>query len=672
METTLTGIFNAAATVGVGLAVGGVALAGAALGYWIAGPRLLKPTTQKAYVVTGYTPGTVFKALWPLNWFKGKSKKQFVVKDGPQWYMKGGSSAPEEVSLNTFSVSISKKDGEALTLKDHVKAEVETEFYIRVDKSSDEAIIQALQSFGVVNDATISKVLEASFDSALRQAAANMNVEEIHADREKFLQTVKTSMDLKPFGLELVDVALRSFRQAALDSFNENDYFDAQGLEKIRKTTEASRKKVNDEVKSTQTLIAERDKEEAIKQLKIAEQQEAARLAKEEEVARMTAEQQKRVAEIQAKEEKEAELAKIQAAQETEARAIEKARQIGLADEQKAQALAIAKEEREKASREAEIAKQKQVELAERDKQIALHGKMLEEAAAEKAANEKKAEAVEAEESVKTARQLAEAERNKKVEIIKAEEEAGRTAAGEKIAADAKVYVAQKEAEAAREQASGIAEALRIEAIAESEAAKVRAEGAYQESFQALKALADGKMAEAEAQRKLNEAVNALSAEARGYLIDKIRAEITPEIVRELTASIGKIDKFTVTSMDGVPYPGAGVGASGGGAAGGGANDGVINQAYTALLRHKIDAPVLGMILEQLGGDTEVTKNLPGIDKIISSAAGSTPAAAPAFESAANDNAAVVEEPTPSTAVVAKGRKGAGGTGPTTPSAPAP
>ena len=486
----------------VSFALSGTGLVIIILLLWWKGPRMLKPDTQKAYIVTGYK----FPTVW--------NKEQFVIKSKPQMYLGLGSSRPEVVNLNSFSVQIERKGKEmALTLKDHVKAEVEAVFYIRVNKSDDAAIIQAKQSLGEIDEQRIREFLEPTFDAGLRVAAATMTIEEIHSERQKFLDTVKQAVDLKPYGLELTDVALRRFGQAALADFNANDSFDAQGLKKVTGIIMESEKVRNDLNQTTATEIAERNQQEEVKRLEIKESQRQAELGQGERIQQAEAEQAKRVAEFRAQNQQQADMAAIKAEEETGARRIAKDRELALAEEEKQRALAIAKAQREEQTESAQITKQKTVETAERDKQIALHAKAAEEAAAQEAANEASAKAVEAEQAVITVKSVAEADRQKQIEVIAAETEAGKAAASEKITAEARLLVAEKSAEAARIEAAGLAEAVKIEAAAESEAAEVRARAAYQEEFQKRKAVADGMGAEADAQK---EAVRGAECAERG------------------------------------------------------------------------------------------------------------------------------------------------------------
>lgn len=601
---TLSGIFNVAANVGAWVGYVSAVAVPVIGGYlaWFKGPRQLKAENDVARVVTA--------RQWP-NIFK---KSKIVAKDGAKMYLNWGASQPSEIPLETFRVDVTRKGKDsALTLEDKVKAEVNAEFFVRVDTSSDETIIRALESLGGAIDSNkISDYCTPKFDAALRSAAAKMQIEQVQTEREQFRNSVKEALDtLKDDGLVLIDVALRQLNQSPLEDFDPNNFFDAQGLKKVTGIIEESKQTINDTKQKAETAILERNKEEQVRRLTITEQQREATLGQAERVSKMESEQAKRIAEIQAKTKEESRTAEIRSEQAVEQARIAKDQQVAVSEEGKQAAVAVARTERERKTREAEIGTK-----------IVLHAKAQEEADAERAANEKRAEAVEAEESVVTARQVAEANRSKQIEVIASEADAQKAAAAERIAAETRVAVAEMGKREATEQA----EAVLIEARAAKEAAQLAAEGAYADVFQKAKAVADGKMADAEAQKALNEAINNLSDAAKQHLVDMARINMTPEAIREAMKAVEKIDGISITSMDGM------AGAFGGvaGTVDGGQNNGggdPMAQLVNGLVRYKLTEPLLEKVIGSVGGDKAIARNVPGAQ----SAEVVAPAAVPAL-----------------------------------------
>ena len=609
--------------------IGGAAtLVGGLLALW-KGPKLLKPENETAKIVTA-------KGLNPF-----RRSEKIIAKDGPKFFWGWSASKSSDIPLETYKVPVERKGKtEALVLKDFVKAEVFAEFYVCVDSSTPASMARALEALGgKIDQQKIAEFCMAKFDGALRAAASGMEIEDVQSNREAFRDAVKKALDtLQQDGLRLVDISLRQLNQSPIGDFEPTNLLDAQGLKKVTKIVEESKKIVNDTRQENRVLIAERDKEAENKTLLIDEQKKKATLEQGERVKQLEAEQGRRVAEFEAEQSKQAEMARLQAAQETEARRIEKKKEVALAEEKRQESVAVAQTQREAASRQAEIAKLKALELAEQDKKVALHKKGQEEAAAAQLANEARAKAVAAEQSVVTAKEVAEAERLKQVEVLTAQKDAEKVAAGQRINADAQVYVAEKNAEAAKTEAKGRSEALTISAEAEVSAAKKRAEASYQAEYQPLKAAADGKAAEAEAEKKLNEARNALSDEARKLILDLERTRITPQALEVMVAAIANIDSLNVTSINGMT-PVSGGGGAGGGDPGVGSSRGTLfEQFFDAANNNALNKTLMRKLIASVGGDTSIADNLPDFGMPSNSnapaapkpAAEATPVAAPA------------------------------------------
>jgi uncharacterized membrane protein YqiK len=628
----LSHLFNQAAIYGP-IALGGLAAAGIAA--W-KGPRQLEPDNENAKIVTARNFPNIFKS------------SKIVAHNGIQMYLGMGASKVTDVPLKTFKVNVERNKKEAVILGDNVKAELVAEFYVRVDTSTPQNIIRALESLsGDFSDKKIEEFCKPQFDDALRSAASKLTIETMQSERKDFLEAVKNALSsLEETGLKLVDVSLLQMNQAPLADFDPNNFFDAKGLKKVKEVIEESLTAVNNTEQTRKLEREERNKEAAKQALIITEEQRKATLEQEQRVKELEANQARAVAEFQAEQQKQAKLAELKAAQETDAQQIQKDKTIAVANETKAKELAIAAEDRAAAAEQAKIAKNKTVELAEQDKRIALHQKTAEEAKAQTTANEAKAKAVEAEQAVVTATKVAEAERSKKVAVIAAEQTAETAAAGKRIDADATVYVAQKEAEASTTRATSNAQSAKIEAAAAAEAAELKAKGVYAETYQPLKAQADGDFEKAKALEALNKAVNTLSDEARRQQVDLERVKITPEVVEKWMLAVGNIDNLNVTHFTGAP--GIGGSAQGGGAQGASAPGNILDQFVSATQRMGLEKVVLGKLIESIGGDKRVADGLPsfgstapaGNDNPVPAAA--APAAAPAAPAAPSATTAAV------------------------------
>jgi uncharacterized membrane protein YqiK len=207
---------------------------------------------------------------------------------------------------------------------------------------------------------------------------------------------------------------------------------------------------------------------------------------------------------------------------------------------------------RERELRQLEIGRETAVETARMESNIEISRRSLEQSAAQAEAEAARAQAVEAEERVKTVRESEAARRRHAVEVLIAEKEAEET---------------------------------RIAAAAEQVRAAV----------------------EAESQRLLNEAENVLSDSARASLFKRRLLERIEGIVRESVRPMEKIEGIRILHVDGLN--GAGGGGGGGGGGGRSATDEVIDSA----LRYRVQAPLIDQILSEIGVEGGSLSRMPGL-----------------------------------------------------------
>jgi len=221
------------------------------------------------------------------------------------------------------------------------------------------------------------------------------------------------------------------------------------------------------------------------------------------------------------------------------------------------------------------------------------------------------AQAVAAEEQVITSRETEIAERAKRIELIEASKEAERQAISVKV-----------EAEAEREAAANRAEAFRLAAEGEAEAEKLRAEAA-RVRFEV----------EAAGQRAVNEAANLLSSDQISLQMKLALLKVLPEVVRESVRPLEAIDSIKIVQVDGLTQKG---GTSASSASVGGSGN-LANDAVSAALAYRAQAPVIDGLMKELGLDGASLANLV-------QGAAQVPVA-PAIHAPANDaSAGVVRE----------------------------
>jgi uncharacterized membrane protein YqiK len=502
------------------------------------------------------------------------------------------------VNMNTLRLEVRRANEAALITRDRMRVDVQAEFYVRVQPTS-EAIANAAQTLGMrtMNPEALKELVEGKFVDALRAVAAEMAMIELHEQRVDFVQKVQqaVSEDLLKNGLELESVSLTGLDQTSKDHFNPDNAFDAEGLTKLTESIEERRKRRNEIEQDTEVAIARKDLEADRQKLEVGREQEYARLEQEREIAVRRASQEAEIAREQAEQKREAEQAEILAAQQTDQaritservvseERIEMQRQVREKEINKERAIESADIEKTKAVDSAEIEKRKALELSEQDRAIAIATKSREKSEAEAEADRARADAVRAEEQVQTVRAAEIAERDKQIELVEASKEAERQAIQITVAAEAEKAAAQDHADAVRIESQGDADKARLEAEGAAAAEKLAAAAAEQRY-----------RVDAEGKRRLNEAENLLNSEQIARDIRLRLIEQMPDIIRESVRPMERIEGIKIYQVDGL---GGGGGVSGNGESGGG---NLADQVVTSALRYRAQAPLIEALLKELG-----------------------------------------------------------------------
>jgi uncharacterized membrane protein YqiK len=461
------------------------------------------------------------------------------------------------VNMNTVRLAVERKNTDALITLDRLRIDVKAEFYVRVRPDAN-AIAMAAQTLGMrtMHPDALKDLVEGKFVDALRSVAAGMTMNQLHEQRAEFVQKVQqvSSNDLAMNGLELESVSLTGLDQTSIEHFNANNAFDAEGLTKLTEQIELRKK-------DTRVQIEQKNLEASQQSFQIARDNEFARLEQEREIEMRRAAQAAEVAREQAKRNQESEQARIAAKQ--------------LVDSQQIEA--------DKAVQEARIAQEQALEIARQEQQIAVQNKSREESQAKAEADEARAKSAAAEEQVATARETEIAEREKRIELIEAAKAAEREAIRVKV-----------EAQAEKEAATNRAEAVRLEAEGQAEAEKLRAE-ASRVRFEV----------EAAGQRAINEAANILSSGQVSLQTKLALLKVLPELVRESAKPLEAIDSIKIVQVDGLTRS-----SSSGDAPAASGNGNLANDALSAALSYRAQAPIIDGLMKELGLDGSTLEGL--------------------------------------------------------------
>ncbi|EGO7673762.1 flotillin family protein [Escherichia coli] len=465
------------------------------------------------------------------------------------------------INMNTLKLEVSRSTIDSLITKDRMRVDVVVAFFVRV-KPSVEGIATAAQTLGqrTLSPEDLRMLVEDKFVDALRATAAQMTMHELQDTRENFVQGVQNTVaeDLSKNGLELESVSLTNFNQTSKEHFNPNNAFDAEGLTKLTQETERRRRERNEVEQDVEVAVREKNRDALSRKLEIEQQEAFMTLEQEQQVKTRTAEQNAKIAAFEAERRREAEQTRILAE-----------RQIQETEIDREQVVRSRKVEAEREVRIKEIEQQQVTEIANQTKSIAIAAKSEQQSQAEARANLALAEAVSAQQNVETTRQTAEADRAKQVALIAAAQDAETKAVELTVRAKAEKEAAEKEA--AEMQAAAIVE------LAEA----TRKKG----------------LAEAEAQRALNDAINVLSDEQTSLKLKLALLQSLPAVIEKSVEPMKSIDGIKIIQVDGLNRGGAAGDAASGSVSGGN----LAEQALSAALSYRTQAPLIDSLLNEIG-----------------------------------------------------------------------
>ncbi len=515
-------------------------------------------------------------AVWLLHWlYLRSSKERAFVRTGlggQKVVLDGGAFVLPivhdviPVNMNTLRLEVSRGRDKALITKDRMRVDVIAEFYVRVAAKA-EAVANAAQTLGLrtMEPEQLKELVEGKFVDALRTAAAEMTMVELHEKRGAYIRRVREMVaeDLTKNGLELEAASLTQLDQSGMEFFNPSNAFDAEGLTRLTEQIEHRKKQRNDVEQDTLIAIRNKNLEAEKLSLEIDREGEYARLNQQREVEIARARQRAEVATERAQREEASEGAQIAAKQTIDAARIR--------SEQSIEQERIGKE---RTIQGAEIERRMSMELAEQKRAIAIARESKAQSEAQAEAEIARALAISAEEKVFTAREVEMAERKKAIDLIGAAQVAERDALRLTSAAQAEKAASADRGFALRAQAEADADADKIKSLA----MRVRAE------------------IEAEAMRMMNEAHNMLTPEARMSALRMRLVEKAEGIIRESVRPMERIEGIKILQVDGLGGSGGGHNADSGGH-NGNFSDNVVNSA----LRFRAQAPLVDQLLREIG-----------------------------------------------------------------------
>ena len=487
------------------------------------------------------------------------------------------------VNMNTVRISVVHHSEDALITQDRMRVNVNADFYVRVVPEPG-SVATAARTLGSKTTSVdgMRLLLEARFNDALRSAAAEQSMETLHESRSGFAKRVRelASVDIGAVGLEIDNVSISRLDQTSREFFNPNNAFDAAGLTKLTAEIEERRKKRNEIERDAQVAIQRKNLSAEQQMLELQREEEYARLQQERDIAIRRAQQQSMITVESSEMKRGAQVAEVNANEAVEKARIASERVLRedkIRLEQQLKTIEIA---RSLAIEMAETERRKTLEIAQQatEIEIAQHSTLRNAAQAEAEAS--RAQAVKAEESVVSTREIERAEREKTLALVAAAREV-----------EAKGMALVQQAAAEQDAAGRRAATTLVLAEADAKAERLRQE-ANDLRFEV----------ESRGRRALNEAENVASPEtmalrARLAAIDRIEA-----VVRESAKPLEHISDIKIVHVDGLTGSGSREGAAGEAGVGS-----VADQVMNSALKYKLQAPLVDALLDAagMGGPTQ-------------------------------------------------------------------
>ena len=428
----------------------------------------------------------------------------------------------EVMDITLKTVTISRQGKEGLICKDNLRADIKVNFFVRVNKTSED-VIQVAQAIGcerASDKEALVDLFDAKFSEALKTVGKQFDFVELYNSREKFkleiLRTIGTDLN----GYVLDDCAIDYLEQTSVEVLSPDNILDVEGIKKITKITSEQQILSNQIRREKEKTVTKQDVEAKETVLQLEKQLSETEEKQKREIANIKAREGAEIAKVEQEQKLISENARIATEEEVQVAEENKERQVIVARKNKERTEAIESETVLKDQQIEENEREKIVAMArmEKDKALEAEQKKMQEVIRERIEVQKSV--VAEEEKIKDTQAQAEAERQKLVAIKEAEKEAEtnlvteiKSAEANRKAAEYKTEQRILEAKAAQEAADKEANATKI--LAEAQAAEAAALG-----------ISEAQVIEAKAEAREKEG----SVEARIILeTSKAEAESTKE-----------------------------------------------------------------------------------------------------------------------------------------------
>lgn len=366
----------------------------------------------------------------------------------------------EEINMRAMPLEVARSGNASLMTEDRLRLDLEMEFNLRV-LPTPQGVATAAQAVGSRSLRTegLHELLDGRLVGAMQAVVATKTMDQLHENRGDFVKEVESQLtdNLEQNGLRLESASLTRFDQASLASLDENNAFNAVGMRKLAEIISANRK---------QRASIEADADVSVRQTQLDSLKRKLEIEREQQESEIA--QRQTVEETRAASDAAQEAARQHARQEAERAKIDAERQTRLAEIQRD--LALRQEESE-----ALLA----AETTKIDSQIALSLKRAEEFEAEAETELRRIGIVSAQEKVQREKEKLAAERDAATALLRAKRDSD--ISDEMTRSEVKTLLDKVQAEAKATSVKAEARRNELKAEAEGKAALAEAENAVSE-----------------------------------------------------------------------------------------------------------------------------------------------------------------------------------------------
>ncbi|CAN5925278.1 hypothetical protein BH11MYX4_BH11MYX4_29280 [soil metagenome] len=466
----------------------------------------------------------------------------------------------EVMDLSVKTIDIDRRGKEGLICNDNIRADINVTFFVRVNKTRDD-VLKVAQSLGCAR-ASDPKALEelftAKFAEALKTVGKHFNFEQLYTKRDEFKDKIIEVIGKDLNGFILDDAAIDYLEQTPLEALDKDNTMDADGIRKITEITVANnvmtnelrqkeRMEMGSQNLTANEAILKFEQRQAEAEAKKAKEISIAQSREQNEAARIASDEQKKTLLVHHKNEEEALVA-------NEA----KLRGVAVAQKNREREIAVETERVEKARQLEVIGRAREVSLVgiSRDKEVEQQKKEIADVVRARIAVDKTV-AVE-EENIKDVRVIQAANREREAVKIKADADAQtamvKIVKGAEAGEEAAKHDARKKtiiADAELDTAAKLARAtIRLAAGAQAEAA---AEGLAKARVKEADAVATEKLGLVEARVSLEKMSSTAAGEEKQGLAKARVKNADAEAVAKLgTADASALREKLVAEAAGI------------------------------------------------------------------------------------------------------------------------